>query len=300
MSTGYLHIHEPVIPWSFGEQGDERFSKILKRVLIFFFIFSVAIPFLPVQEKKKDEIRPIPPQLARLLMERQAAPRPAARKPDALKKKKQAKKRAAIKQKKVEKARVKASRSGLLALSNELSGLRDNTSLTRSLRKNLTTSGSTGQQQKSGGVIARQVDKSSGGINTSALSRDTGGSGLGSRSAAKVSSATLDGSRAVSHAGNIRNTRKVESLRLVFDRYKSAIYQIYNRELRKDPSLQGKVVLEITINSAGRVLACRVVSSELESRTLLSKLVARVKLFDFGPRPGGTVKVRYPIEFFPS
>ncbi len=300
MSTGYLHIHEPVIPWSFGEQGDERFSKILKRVLFFFLLLSVVIPYLPLPEKKKDEIRPIPPQLARLIMERQKTPppKPVSRKREAVKKKQQVRKRQQLRQKKVARARARASRSGLLALSGELASLRDNSSVTRSLSKDLSTSSSTGSSKPS--ASARRVEKSSGGISTARLSRDTGGTGLGVKSAARVKSATLDGSRAAAHASESRGSRKAESLRLVFDRYKSAIYRIYSRELRKDPGLQGKVVLEITISASGQVLACRVLSSDLDSKTFLAKLVARVKLFDFGPRPGGTAKVRYPIEFFPS
>lgn len=263
-----------------------------------FLLLSVVIPFLPLPEKKKDEARTIPPQLARLIMERQKAPKPVARKRDSVKKKKPARKRAKKRQKKVTNARTKASRSGLLALSNELASLRDNSSVTRSLSQNLSTSGKTRSKKNSGGVIARRADKTSGGINTARLSRDIGGTSLGSKSATRVKSATLDGSRAATHSR--QSARKVESLRLVFDRYKSAIYRIYSRELRKDPALQGKVVLEITISASGRVLACRVVSSDLDSKTFLRKLVARVRLFDFGARPGGTSKVRYPIEFFPS
>ena len=92
----------------------------------------------------------------------------------------------------------------------------------------------------------------------------------------------------------------MEELRLVFDKNKRAIYMLYNRALRKDPSLQGKVVLELTIAPSGRVTHCRVVSSEINSSELVRKLVARVKLFNFGAKNVGVMRVNYPIDFFPS
>jgi len=95
-------------------------------------------------------------------------------------------------------------------------------------------------------------------------------------------------------------SRTYEEVSLVFDRNKGAIYSLYSRALRKDPTLQGKVVLEITIDPSGRVTACKVVSSELNNKTLESKLVARVKLLNFGAKNVDVLVVTYPIDFLPS
>ena len=37
-------------------------------------------------------------------------------------------------------------------------------------------------------------------------------------------------------------SRTDEEIQIVFDRYKAALYRIYNRELRNDPNLKGKMV----------------------------------------------------------
>ena len=87
---------------------------------------------------------------------------------------------------------------------------------------------------------------------------------------------------------------------MVFDRNKAAIYSIYNRALRQNPALQGKVVLKITITPGGRVSACQVISSELGAPALERKIVMRVRLFDFGAKNVETMVVTYPIEFLPS
>jgi len=95
-------------------------------------------------------------------------------------------------------------------------------------------------------------------------------------------------------------SRSIEDLQLVFDKNKGAIYTIYNRALRRDPSLQGKVVLKLTIAPSGRVTQCTIVSSELNNPKLERKLVARVKLFRFGKKKVDVMVTTYPIEFLPS
>ena len=46
---------------------------------------------------------------------------------------------------------------------------------------------------------------------------------------------------------------------------KGALDAIYNRALREDPTLQGKVVFEIKGGPTGEVLSCKVVFSDLHS-----------------------------------
>jgi len=77
----------------------------------------------------------------------------------------------------------------------------------------------------------------------------------------------------------------------------ATIYALYNRALRKDPPLQGKVILKLTIAPSGQVMACEVVSSELRAKELERKLVSRVRLFDFGAKNVGVIVVTYPIDF---
>ena len=97
-----------------------------------------------------------------------------------------------------------------------------------------------------------------------------------------------------------QNARAIEELTLVFDKYKGSLQNIYQRALRKDPTLQGKVVFELTINAAGKVVKCRIVSSELGSKSLERRLVARVKSFRFSAKNVATVTVTMPIDLLPS
>jgi len=92
----------------------------------------------------------------------------------------------------------------------------------------------------------------------------------------------------------------VEEIKLVFERNKGAIYAIYNRALREDPSLEGKVVVSLRIAPSGEVLECKLVSSELKAPELEKKLLGRIKSFDFGAKDVDELTITWPVDFLPS
>ncbi len=98
--------------------------------------------------------------------------------------------------------------------------------------------------------------------------------------------------------GEVRSEAEIQE---ILNRNKRAIYRIYNRELRKDPRLRGKVVVSITISAAGRVTGSRITYTELKAEALEKKLLLLIKRIDFGAKPGvPTVTTTVPIEFFPA
>ena len=98
----------------------------------------------------------------------------------------------------------------------------------------------------------------------------------------------------------VLESRSREEIERVFDLNKGSIYTLYNRALRSNPALQGKLVLRLTIAPDGRVTFCEVVSSELGDPDLEQKLVQRVLLFQFEPRDVETITTTKPIDFFPA
>jgi TonB family protein len=100
--------------------------------------------------------------------------------------------------------------------------------------------------------------------------------------------------------GSGKASRSLEDVRLVFERNKGSIYAIYNRALREDPALQGKVVVELKIAPSGEVIDCRIVSTELKTPELERKLIARIQQFDFGAKQVEQMVVTYPLDFLPS
>ena len=95
--------------------------------------------------------------------------------------------------------------------------------------------------------------------------------------------------------------RTDEEIQIVFDRYKAALYRIYNKELRKDPTLRGKILLRISIEPSGAVSLCKVESTDLASPELVAKIVERIKRFNFGPKEDvPKLTILYPIDFLPA
>ena len=321
-----------VLPWTVSEEEEERFRRILKRVLLACAIFSLIMPWLPVPKVDRTQPEELPPRLAKLLLEREAPPpRPvvplkksepeAATKPEPSKPPvPEARKPEPAKApgEKIEAARRRASGVGLLAMRNELADLRG-APVAQQFEKSIkpgpgvgTGSGPGVGAGKSPGLPSRSLitsnaTGSSGGINTSSLSRDTGGGGLAGRSTTVVAGVMAGGGGGGPGAGGTlqrgasgKASRSIEDIKLVFDRYKGSIYTIYNRALRDDPTLHGKVVVKLTIAPSGQVLDCQLVSSELRSPDLERKLIVRIKQFDFGARAVDTMVVTYPIDFLPS
>jgi periplasmic protein TonB len=235
-------------------------------------------------------------------------------------------------------ARRKASGMGLLAASDEIAQLRGAPAAVQ-LRTDIKQGAGVGSGSGPGvgagteaGVPTRSVITSnatggSGGINTAALSRNTGGGGLAGRATTLVEGAAGGGGGGGTGGGGVgsgratdgaaggtgvgagagkagasakKGSRSNEDIKLVFERNKGAIYAIYNRALREDPTLQGKVTLELKIAPSGEVLACRIVSSDLKAPELEAKLMARIRQFDFGAKDVEPMVVTWPVDFLPS
>ena len=294
MAAAYTYWQDPILPWS-ETDNDQRFAKILRFVLILSIIVGLTIPFLPVPEKEKKKLEQVSPRLAKLIIEKKkkvAAPKPKK----AIAKKKVQRK----KMDKVAAARKKAQSSGLLAMSKELSSLRETFDMSAISSAVPLSKSSKERTNSKTSSLAKSATRGSGGINTRKLSRATGNEQLANREASNVkSSIGGSGGSGRSRTGGSAS-RGEEEIELVFQKNKGAIFSIYNRALRKDPTLQGKVVLELTIAANGQVTKVRIVSSELKNKALEQKLIARIKLFRFAPKQVSSVTVTYPIDFLPS
>jgi TonB family protein len=237
----------------------------------------------------------------------------------------------------LEAARKKAQGVGLLAMKDELASLQGAPTAVQ-LRQDVKPGKGIGVATGPGvgagteaGVPTRKLLTSSagggsGGINTAGYSRDTGGGGLAGRATTLVEGSIGGGGGGgpggglgvggrgdgvgnatggkgggtLTKSGSGKASRSIEDVRLVFERNKGAIYAIYNRALRDEPSLQGKVVLELKISPEGQVDSLRIVSSELHAAELESKLLARIRQFDFGAKNVETLVVTWPVDFLPS
>ncbi len=311
MSTAICY-HSADLPWSIRPEDARRFQRTLALVSGLLVLLAVVVPFLPVSRQATETILAVPPRYAKLMLQQHKPPPPPAKKPAPKKPEVEQKiKPKGVKPKKhpTQKlarqrpsARERASHAGLLAFSDALMDLRNNDA-TASIRRQQRRTRAPGRAvQTERSIITTRAVRGSGGIQTAQLSRNTGKTQLAVYRTRQVQSALDHGQarQAVRHRNGGLAPRSDEEIQLVFDRNKGKLYSLYNRALRRDSSLAGKVVLKLTIAPSGKVTVCQIISSELNSPALERRLLARIRLFNFGLKTVVATTVRYPIDFFPG
>jgi len=155
-------------------------------------------------------------------------------------------------------------------------------------------------------IVTAGVAAGGGGVESGRYTGQVGGTELSAREVAAVRSGLFadepeaaDSKKKVA-ATRSGNGRSEEDVTIIFDRNKGSLYSLYERERRKTPGLQGKIVLRITIAPSGEVTDVKIVSSELNNPALEARLISRIKMFKFEAHDVDPVTVTYPIEFLPS
>lgn len=287
------YFYDSAFPW-YLTGDDIKFRKIVRNSIIAFCVIGIIIPFLPVPEIEKKELNQVSPRLAKLIVKKKEE-----KKVEKIVKKEIKKPQAKKTTKKQVKKEVKkkVEQTGLLALSDELADLRESFDLNKIDKT--TTVNKKEKKYNASKLISSSANTLSAGVDKSRLTVATVDQKLDSHSTSAVSSnisvAKTRYNRATGKAGRSR-----DEIEAIFQKYKGSFYSMYNRSLRKDPSIQGRVTIELTISPAGIVVSCKIISSELHNTTLEKKIVARVKLMKFMAKDVDTVTVSYPIDFFPS
>jgi protein TonB len=298
------YYREYELPWEGDPETSARFRKILRVLLIVLVLLGILFPLLPRPAAPTTE--DVPQRLARVMLEDKPKPPPPPP-PKPQEKPKIEPKVALVTPPPVDQhqqAHEKAQKQ-LNQVKDELADLRDVMDLKPLETKNLSGAvGADAHAERS--LITSKVGAGSGGI-TSADSSRGFGSGAGSltgNTTTAVSSGIVHGSVSnrtpTAGGGGGKAGRSAEEVALLFDKNKGRIYSLYARALRDNADLHGKVVLEFTIAPSGDVTTCRVVSSELHDPELEQKIVAMVRLMQFGKEDVDMITITKPIDFFPA
>lgn len=198
-----------------------------------------------------------------------------------------------------EEARDVASRSGLMAMQDQLSQMRSIAS--QSAPAEVQELSAEADRKADSGVQRERpqnVTATSGGVEAGAAPRE-------SVQLARRQTQDLAAEQAPASAEPPQPRRQgpaersMANIRATFDRNKTALFSLYNRALRQNPALSGTVLLELVIEPSGQVSVVEVVSSELNDAALEERIAARVQLFDFGRAAVETRTVEYPVNFLP-
>lgn len=323
-STAILNLQ---LPWSSSILDDKRFQSILTILAGVMLTLSLIITIIEVPELTRAEKEELPPQLARVILEKKEIPpppkvepkkeekkpeekKPEEKKPEPKKEEpKPEKKPEPVKPPKaaIERAKEQVAQTELAQFKDDLAEMREMMP-TVELERTSTTQ-AVGQPQ------ATQIDRAmitsgakvaSGGINTAQLSRDVGGVALSGRENTKVKSTLAENAKKAPAAtagnsdgqgGAARDPREISR---IMDQHKGAIYQIYNKALRQNATLQGKMIVKIVIDPSGKIVEATIVSSELKDAELESAILRRVRLISFPPSNVSRTTVNQTFDFLPQ
>jgi outer membrane biosynthesis protein TonB len=308
-----------ILAWIYSGEDDKRFRKSATIALLLTLLLSAVISQMTLPPLIADNGQQVPQRVVRLLMEEKKAPPPAPIEVPKPKVRELEKKpiekpvQLAKVEPKVEELAPKepeAKDQGILAFRERLAAAKeDQVTGKLGLQASIDNSdyNSSGRAQRS--MLTTTAPGSSGGINLASISRGVGGrpgqgGGMAGVQVTRASSAiaavgTPGGDRPLSNdAGTAGRTD--EEIQIVFDRYKSALYRLYNKELRRDPTLRGQVILKLTIEPDGSVSLCELKSSDMNAPELTAQVVERVKGFDFGAKAVPAITIFYPIDFLPA
>jgi hypothetical protein len=326
--VGALHARELVMPWARRGEDDQRFRKTLATAVLVSLAFALIIPRIdiPLPKLTREAVK-IPERVVQMMIEsRRVAPPPReATQPKPEERVKEQKRVEAVPQQpakpdKTDQAKgldeprrdVVVPEKGILAFREKLAAVKNaqvSSRLGLNARLDSADDNSPGPAQRS--MLTTNGPGSSGGINLASLSRGLGGEkggGGGGMAGVQVTRATSaiggggggNGASDRPRASGARAARTDEEIQIVFDRYKAALYRLYNRELRKDPTLRGQMVLRLTIEPDGRVSMCALQATDMNAPDLATQVVDRVRTIDFGAKDVDAITIVYPIDFLPA
>jgi len=323
-----------IMPWARGGEEDQRYRRSLAASLLSSLLFALVVSQIDVPlHALGDEAIEVPERVVRLMMKSRplppAPPREETRPQELLAEQKSAEEALPQPAKATQEGPGKGSGEGLgegpatgpakgiLAFREKFAGATAVQTVARlGSQAQISASGYAASGRTERSMVTTQAPGSSGGINLASLSRGLGGGGgSGSGGGAQIASVQLThatstiggggggggGAGRSAGGGGASLSRTDEEIQIVFDRHKAALYRLYNRELRRDPTLKGQMVLRMRIEPDGSVSLCELQGTDMNAPQLASQVVDRVRTFDFGAKEGiAALTILYPIDFLPA
>jgi hypothetical protein len=329
MSTSAVYFNSQ-LPWVSSKTENNTFFKITVCVLVCTLLFAIYVTLSEVPEIPRAEQERIPPQLAKIILAQkpvppapviEVEPEPALPEPEIeLKKvdevppvpepvveKQIPKPKPAViepsEQEKVAKARETAQSKGVLKFADQLASMRQQANLSNLANTTLSQGG--GQaEQTARNVIAAPSLTGSGGIQTNALSTNVGAAGEleGRRNTEFVAASQGEAALATKRLEaqqQVIGSRDLDQIRQTLDANKGAVYSLYRRALRSDPSIEGKLTVKLIIEANGTLSLVKLIDSELDAPELVAKLISRIGLIDFGSAQVTRTELEYAYNFLP-
>ena len=301
-----------VMPWARGGEDDQRFRKSLAISLLVGLLLGSLLPMIDLPLPERWQLTEVPDRLTRLIQERTLPPPPPVQErtrpeeqqpPEVVPLLAEEGTPQPANDQPPEKSTAS---KGILAFREKFAKLAEHDSVAQlGAEARVTRSGEAAVGRPQRALVSTAAAGSNAGVNLASFSRDVGGGNGKDLEGVAVARATssIGGTGGTDRplSGGPGSARTDEEIQIVFDRHKAALYRLYNRELRRDPTLQGQMILRLTIEPDGSVSFCGLQSTDMKAPQLSAQVVERVKTFDFGAKEGvPALTIVYPIDFLPA
>lgn len=299
---------------------DKIFVRILIALVIVYLAIAVIVPFIERVEQARELKEQVPPQLTRVVLERKQKPKPPPEpkieevKPEP---KQEPKKPPEVKKPKPEPvakpkqpltkrqaAKQKAQSSGLAAMKDELLAMRE-VLVKAPVASQQLAKGERDQNRVQRKLLAAKADQQSVQLAKAKVNQTVSSDALSSHSSQLIRLseqevlASGDGEAKYADVKTLDNLRSELSIRQTLEASKARLYALYNRALRKDPLLQGKVVFNIEIQPSGEISQLDIAVSELNNAKLERQLLVILRSINFGQEDVDVMTTAWSIEFLP-
>lgn len=308
------------LSWHAGpgwQQEDQFFSKAVTGGLILLLLLSIAVPLYQVPERSRQQREQLPPQLARVLLEQReiTPPEPIELpepEPEPAPEPEPEPEQQVVEASPVtpETARAQAQQAGLLAMQDELAALRQTFTVNQQapqLQRDGQQAAETAEPDRiTNPELAKTAAKAAAAVSADVARADLNRAenttlaegelrGLAASAPASANSGSASSNDAATAGG-----RSEASIRQTLEANKSSLYTLYNRALRANPLLKGKVVFELIIDPDGSLQQVNIVESELNDERLERQLTLRLQAVNFGAAEVKPTRSRWTIAFLPG
>jgi TonB family protein len=94
--------------------------------------------------------------------------------------------------------------------------------------------------------------------------------------------------------------RDNNAINAVVASHKASIRMTYEKHLKRDPALAGKVTVRFTISATGSVTAVTILENTTNNSDLEQEITRKIRMWRFETVPEGDVTVTYPFVFTPA
>jgi outer membrane biosynthesis protein TonB len=295
------------------QNEDQFFSRVVLISLIVLVLLSIAVGLYQVPERSRAQLEKLPPQLARVKLEEREIipPEPIELpepEPEPLPEPEPEQQVVDASPVTPEQARTQAQQVGLLAMQDDLAALRQTFTVNQQapqLQRDGQQNAATAEPELiANPQLAKTATKAA-----AAVSSDVARADLSSAQSTTLADAQLRGlasaaptsaNTSSSNDSAIEGGRSEASIRQTLDANKSSLYTLYNRALRANPLLKGKVVFELIINPDGSLQQVSIVESELNDERLERQLQLRLQAVNFGAADVSPTRSKWTIAFLPG